>query len=274
MIILMGKSASGKDTIAKILIERGYKETVSHTSRPMRPGEVKGKSYFFVTNDEFADLVRNGKMVEHRIYYPAKDMDPEGNGWFYGISRAELTEDSVVVLDPTGTRSVLAEFPGALVFLISADDDVRHERAMSRGGLTEEEWMRREADDTTRFDPEEISDIPHFVVSNNGEPEDTAEIIESIADGLAATREPETSSGRTWNYRYKQRKNHINRKLDIVKAITAKHGYGRVPGKLNKGKIHCSCPICAYGGWNRQDAKRRDQMDFEEKEAYSGTAVI
>lgn len=267
MIILMGKSASGKDTIAKILIERGYKETVSHTSRPMRPGEVEGKSYFFVTNDEFADLVHNGKMIEHRIYYPARDMDPEWNGWFYGLSRAELTEDSVVVLDPTGTRSVLCEYPEASVFLIDADDKARHERAMSRGGLTEEEWARREADDLQRFDPDEISDIPHLIIANNGTPENAADMIEAL---VTRADEKQRSDGRSWNYRYKQRKNHINRKLDIVKAITAKHGYGRVPGKLNKGKIHCSCPICAYGGWNRQDARREDQMAFEEKEADAG----
>lgn len=56
MIILCGKSGSGKDTVGKELVDMGYKRVVTYTTRPMRPGELDGHQYHFVSVDKFEEL--------------------------------------------------------------------------------------------------------------------------------------------------------------------------------------------------------------------------
>ena len=55
MIILCGKTASGKSTIAKKIEEinsSGMKQIITYTSRPPREGEVDGEDYYFITEEE------------------------------------------------------------------------------------------------------------------------------------------------------------------------------------------------------------------------------
>ena len=67
-------------------------------------------------------------------------------------------------------------------------------------------------------------------------------------------------------FRRRMRKNHIARKKNICKAIyegwTPKHD-----GYLAKGKVHCSCWMCAFHGPTIQDRKRIEAMDLSEKES-------
>lgn len=67
---VMGKSASGKDTVYKKILERmpELKTAVLYTTRPMRDGEKNGVEYFFVTPQELEELKRDGKVIECRTY--------------------------------------------------------------------------------------------------------------------------------------------------------------------------------------------------------------
>ena len=53
MILLCGKTSSGKTFLQKELIKIGYKSIVTYTTRPPRNGEVDGIAYHFVTKEEF-----------------------------------------------------------------------------------------------------------------------------------------------------------------------------------------------------------------------------
>ena len=69
--MIMGKSATGKDTVYARLIRRkdlSLKEIVPYTTRPMREGEVDGVSYHFSTDQELQELSEAGKVVEKRTY--------------------------------------------------------------------------------------------------------------------------------------------------------------------------------------------------------------
>lgn len=46
-------------------------------------------------------------------------------------------------------------------------------------------------------------------------------------------------------YKRNQRERAIKRKMQICSNLGIKEGYAHIPGKLNKGKIHCSCPLCS-----------------------------
>ena len=66
---LMGKSSTGKDTIGKHLLKTmDLKNIVLYTTRPIREGELEGREYYFVNNDEFKELETSGKVIEKRVY--------------------------------------------------------------------------------------------------------------------------------------------------------------------------------------------------------------
>lgn len=71
LFVIMGKSATGKDTIYKELlknIDLGLKEVVSYSTRPIRNGEKDGVEYFFVSTDRLEQLIKEDKIIEIRQY--------------------------------------------------------------------------------------------------------------------------------------------------------------------------------------------------------------
>lgn len=95
MLILVGPSASGKTQIVKILREKyGLNKMVTYTSRAMRPGEKEGIDYFFLTKEEFEKRINEGFFIEYVVY----------NGNYYGTSLSQVSNDKVVILEPTGLK--------------------------------------------------------------------------------------------------------------------------------------------------------------------------
>ena len=66
MLILSSPSGAGKTTISRMLLQHDaeIRLSVSATTRPMRPGEVDGKDYHFVTQAEFDRMVEDGEFLE------------------------------------------------------------------------------------------------------------------------------------------------------------------------------------------------------------------
>ena len=84
LIILSAPSGAGKTTIAQHLLKAGLglEFSVSACSRAMRPGEVDGKDYYFLSVDEFRRRVAAGDFIEWEEVYP---------GHFYGTLKSEIT---------------------------------------------------------------------------------------------------------------------------------------------------------------------------------------
>ena len=76
VIALFGKSGAGKDTIQKWIVSNipDINGIISCTTRPKRDYEEEGKDYFFLTNEDFAEKVLDGSMLEAT----------EFRDWFYG----------------------------------------------------------------------------------------------------------------------------------------------------------------------------------------------
>jgi guanylate kinase len=98
-IILVGKAASGKDHLRKKLENRGYKYAVSYTTRPARPGEVDGKDYIFMSEDEFNQMIDRDEWYEWVSF----------NGWKYGTSKHQFFNDDLFIMTPTGASHIKAE---------------------------------------------------------------------------------------------------------------------------------------------------------------------
>ena len=178
--ILIGKSASGKDTILNKLVN-GQKiknievsgqvfPIVSYTTRPMREGEIDGKDYNFVTKKEFEELIKNNKLLEYRSYNTLVNDIPDV--WFYGTPLLDMKEirekDWVAIVDIDGCKAFLEKFSGPYckVYDIVACDRTRTKRAKKRGSFNKCEWKRRLKDDKIKFNDERIDMIRELSMDN------------------------------------------------------------------------------------------------------------
>lgn len=164
LIIICGKSASGKDTLYNHLIGMlDAKKCVSMTTRPMRPSEENGREYYFIDKSEFLRGIDNNEFIEHRTYVTS--VNGVADTWYYGLSKSnngvDLDKaDSVVVLDPYGAYSAIEYFGRDNCYLIGLDAsyEVRTARAETRGGFDASEWDRRAIADDKDFSESKIFD--------------------------------------------------------------------------------------------------------------------
>ena len=78
LLILTGKTASGKTAIRKKLIESGMIPNITYTSRPMRKGETDHVDYHFLSDDEFQQKIDERFFTEHKEYKTKFGI------WWYG----------------------------------------------------------------------------------------------------------------------------------------------------------------------------------------------
>jgi guanylate kinase len=71
MLVLSSPSGAGKSTISKALLKTDWDLTmsVSATTRPMRPGEVEGQDYYFIDQEKFEAMARDGEFLEHATVF-------------------------------------------------------------------------------------------------------------------------------------------------------------------------------------------------------------
>lgn len=170
IVVLLGKSCSGKDTLARQLEKKGFNFVVSTTSRPMRDGESQGNPYHFVTDSEFKWLIENELLIEHREYNTLVNGTPAK--WYYGVEKSAIDpkEDYVVVLDIVGLRGFEdAGFENIVSVYIKAEDELRRNRCVNRVDFNEQEWNRRLEDDSVVFSNSEVNDNIDFVIDSNNE---------------------------------------------------------------------------------------------------------
>ena len=106
MFVLSSPSGAGKTTLARRLMAENpeLRMSVSVTTRPMRPGEVEGKDYFFIDKARFDKMVKAGELLEHA---PVFDH-------FYGTPRAAVEaalaagRDVLFDIDWQGTQQLRA----------------------------------------------------------------------------------------------------------------------------------------------------------------------
>lgn len=167
MLVLVGKSGTGKTTIEEKLIqEHGFKRAISHTTRPKRENDIDGYNYFFVSKEEMERLRQEGKLAE-RIEYL---------GEVYALVKEQCKNDRVVVVAPEGLRQ-LKEKEDLDIFSVylTVSEDIRYSRMLVRGDSVENVEKRIKNDDLV-FDG--VEDKVNVIIENNGD--NIEEIVQQI----------------------------------------------------------------------------------------------
>ena len=156
IIVITGKSSSGKDSLQNYLVSNyDFVNLVSHTTRPPRPNESNGYDYYFINKEDFINMNNKDLFIETREY---KVNTENGNDiWYYGLSKSELdittVLNKIVILDLKGMKE-LAEYIGRenlFVVYLDCDSDIRIDRMIKRGGMTDQEVSRRFKSDELDF---------------------------------------------------------------------------------------------------------------------------
>ena len=143
LTVLAGPTAVGKGSIAAYVRDHHPEVwiSVSATTRKPRPGEVHGRHYWFVSDEEFDTMVGHGDMLEWAVVHKAAR---------YGTPRRPVEEAlaagrlALLEIDLQGARQVRATMPDALfVFLKPPSWEELVRRLVGRGTETEEERERR-----------------------------------------------------------------------------------------------------------------------------------
>lgn len=148
LIVLCGKTASGKTLIRNMLKNKGYRPIVTYTTRPLRRGEVEGKSYHFVTDEEFDAMIADGKFAEYKEYEVC-----DGEVWRYGSTKESIlnTKNGVIILTPQGYRDVKPILPKNTVCIYLYANRNTIIKRLKRRGDDEDEIQRRIASDAIDF---------------------------------------------------------------------------------------------------------------------------
>lgn len=152
LYIISAPSGTGKTSLVKGLLDslNNIKVSVSHTTRPMRPGEMDGINYHFVERAEFESMLQKQAFLEYAEVY----------GNYYGTSRAWVEEtlakgiDVILEIEWQGAKQVRQLFPEAIsIFILPPTPNALEQRLRARGQDNEEVilYRLREAKEEVRY---------------------------------------------------------------------------------------------------------------------------
>jgi guanylate kinase len=132
LFVISAPSGAGKTTLIQQVMTRfpQVSYSVSHTTRPPRPGEIDGKDYFFVTEQTFTRMIQAGEWLEWA----------QVHSHYYGTSRAfvekQLAAGNSLLLDidVQGARQIMdAGLDPVTIFILPPSIEVLRQRLETRG---------------------------------------------------------------------------------------------------------------------------------------------
>lgn len=179
LIVISGPSGVGKDTVLQHMKDRQlpFHFVVTATTRPIRSGEVHGQDYFFLTENEFAQMIDENELLEYAIVYND----------YKGIPKQQVREalmsgkDVVMRVDVQGAETVRGICPGAvLIFLATETEDELEERLRKRMTESTESINLRVA--MARKELNRVEMFDYLVINADGKLDSTIDTIISIID--------------------------------------------------------------------------------------------
>jgi guanylate kinase len=177
LVVISGPSGVGKDTVLQRMKERGLpmQFVVTATTRPKREGEQDGVDYFFVSREQFAEMIEQGELLEYAIVYQD----------YKGIPKAQVREalsggtDVVMRLDVQGAETIRKLYPEALLIFLStrSEEELVH-RLQARKTETTENLKLRIA--TARQELRRVDMFDYYVINADNQLDSTVDAIAAI----------------------------------------------------------------------------------------------
>jgi guanylate kinase len=154
LFIVSAASGTGKTTLVKALLKNcdNLSVSISHTTRPIRVGELDTVHYHFTSKDSFVEMIGKGEFLEHAEVF--------GNYYGTALSTVESTlrqdHDIILEIDWQGAQQVRRLYPNAVsIFIIPPSREALRDRLQARG---------QDSDDiiTQRLNGA-IADMSHFI---------------------------------------------------------------------------------------------------------------
>lgn len=175
LVVISGPSGVGKGTVCHgLLADENFKFSVSATTRDMRPGEVDGIHYHFLSVCDFKQKIANGDFLEWAKVYDN----------YYGtlksavISQLELGFNVLLDIDTAGAKQVKEKMPEAILFFLMPPS-VEELEARLRGRATDSEEVIKKRLSCFNYELEQRKYYDHIVVND-----DVARAVAEIKDIL------------------------------------------------------------------------------------------
>jgi guanylate kinase len=197
IIVISGFSGVGKGTIMRELTKKyeQYALSVSATTRNPRPGEVDGKDYFFVSNEEFEKLINEDGLIEHAGYV----------GHYYGTPRKFVEDklnngiDVILEIELQGALQIKKQYKDAVMLFIMPPSAEELKNRLTGRGTEEADVIKQrlqkaneEAVGIENYDyiivnddlDESVECVHNIVEAAHNTPDRNEEFIESIRQQL------------------------------------------------------------------------------------------
>jgi guanylate kinase len=180
LIVLSGPSGAGKDSVSELLLRWHplMHRVVTATTRAVRPGEVAGKDYHFISDVDFDKILSTGGFVEHAVVYDRR----------YGVPRIEIEDpmaaglDVIARVDVQGAATLKRLFPDAVLIFIAPPSVAEATRRMQERDADPAAEQRRRAE-IAATEMEQARDFDHIVTNETGKLEETAmQVLTIIAE--------------------------------------------------------------------------------------------
>jgi guanylate kinase len=160
VFIISAPSGSGKTTLTNRLLSlvQGLQFSISYTTRKPRGSEENSREYFFVSREEFENMLAEGEFLEHANVF----------GNYYGTARRFLEQatrqgkDLLLDIDVQGAQQVKEKMPEAVsIFILPPSREELDKRLRSRSqaeNVTSQEVIRRRLEEAAR----EIEKYPNY----------------------------------------------------------------------------------------------------------------
>lgn len=164
LFIIAAPSGCGKTSLVEALIKKTKNlcVSVSHTTRPPRPDEVNGINYYFVSINEFEEMIKNNAFVEHATVFDNH----------YGSStkliREKLDEgiDVILEIDWQGARQVKENMPNAIsIFILPPSNEALLGRLKQRAQDNDETINKRMSDAQNQM--QHFNEFDYLVINDD-----------------------------------------------------------------------------------------------------------
>jgi len=164
LFIIAAPSGCGKTSLVEALIKKTKNlcVSVSHTTRPPRPDEVNGINYYFVSINEFEEMIKNNAFVEHATVFDNH----------YGSSAKLIKEkldegiDVILEIDWQGARQVKINMPNAIsIFILPPSKEALLGRLQQRAQDNDETINKRMSDAQNQM--QHFNEFDYLVINDD-----------------------------------------------------------------------------------------------------------